>query len=79
MVFGVLITASFTTALAYPMLVWGQRHTSPTNAALILTTEPVFAAVTSFVAIHERLGARAGIGAVLILAGILVAELKISP
>ena len=76
MVIGVLITASFTTALAYPLLVWGQRYTTATNTALILTTEPVFAAITSFAVIHERLGARAGIGAGLILTGILVAELK---
>ena len=26
MEFGVLVTAVFTTALAYPFLVWGQRH-----------------------------------------------------
>ncbi len=76
MVIGVLITASFTTALAYPLLVWGQRYTTATNTALILTTEPVFAAITSFAVIHERLGVRAGIGAGLILTGILVAELK---
>jgi drug/metabolite transporter (DMT)-like permease len=36
----------------------------------------VFAALTSFIALHERLGARALWGAGLILAGILVAELK---
>lgn len=76
MVFGVLVTAIFTTALAYPLLVWGQRFITATNAALILATEPVYAAITSFVVIHERLGVRAVIGAALILAGILVAELK---
>ena len=36
MIFGVLVTAIFTTAMAYPLLVWGQRHTSATNTALIL-------------------------------------------
>jgi drug/metabolite transporter (DMT)-like permease len=76
MVFGVLVTAIFTTAIAYPLLVWGQRHITATNAALILATEPVYAAITSFVIIHERLGGRALVGAALILAGILVAELK---
>lgn len=79
MVLGVLITAIFTTALAYPLLVWGQRHISATNAALILATEPVYAAITSFIVLHERLGARAIVGAVLILAGILVAELMGPP
>jgi drug/metabolite transporter (DMT)-like permease len=76
MEFGVIVTAIFTTALAYPLLVWGQRHTTATNTALILTGEPVFAAITSFIVLHERLGARALAGAVLILGGIVLGELK---
>ncbi len=78
MVFGVLVTAIFTTAIAYPLFVWGQRHTTATNTALLLTTEPVFAALTSFLVLHERLGPRATAGAALILAGIITAELKSS-
>ena len=76
MEFGVLVTAIFTTALAYPLLVWGQRHTTATNTALILTMEPVFAAFTSFFVLNERLGGRAIAGAALILAGMVVGELK---
>jgi drug/metabolite transporter (DMT)-like permease len=76
MEFGVIVTAIFTTALAYPLLVWGQTHTSATNTALILTCEPVFAAITSFFMLHERLGGRALAGAALILGGICVAEWK---
>jgi drug/metabolite transporter (DMT)-like permease len=76
LVFAVIVTAVFTTAIAYPLLVWGQSHTSATNTALILASEPVFAAVTSYIVLHERLGARGLAGAALILAGILVAELK---
>jgi drug/metabolite transporter (DMT)-like permease len=56
--------------------VWGQRHTTATNTALILTAEPVFAAITSYLVVHERLGARPLAGAVLILAGICIAEWK---
>ncbi len=74
MEFGVIVTAIFTTAVAYPLLVWGQRHTSATNAALILTSEPVFAAITSYFVLHERLGGRPLAGAVLILGGICIAE-----
>jgi drug/metabolite transporter (DMT)-like permease len=76
MEFGVIVTAIFTTALAYPMLVWGQTHTTATNTALILTCEPVFAAITSFVVLHERLGGRSLAGAALILGGIFIAEWK---
>ena len=76
LIFAVIVTAVFTTAIAYPLLVWGQRHTSATNTALILASEPVFAAITSYIVLHERLGPRGLAGAALILAGILVAELK---
>jgi drug/metabolite transporter (DMT)-like permease len=76
MEFGVIVTAIFTTAIAYPLLVWGQRHTTATNTALILTAEPVFAAITSFVVLHERLGGRPLAGAALILGGICIAEWK---
>lgn len=76
MEFGVIVTAIFTTALAYPLLVWGQKHTTATNTALILTFEPVFAAITSFIVLHERLGGRSLLGAVLILGGICIAEWK---
>jgi drug/metabolite transporter (DMT)-like permease len=76
LILGVLVTAVFTTAIAYPLLVWAQRHTSATNTALILASEPVFAAVTSYIVLHERLGARALAGAALILSGILLAEWK---
>jgi drug/metabolite transporter (DMT)-like permease len=76
MEFGVIVTAIFTTAIAYPLLVWGQRHTTATNTALILTCEPIFAAITSYFVIHERLGGRSLAGAALILGGICVAEWK---
>jgi drug/metabolite transporter (DMT)-like permease len=76
MEFGVIVTAIFTTALAYPLLVWGQKHTTATNTALILTFEPVFAAITSFIVLHERLGGRSLAGAILILGGICIAEWK---
>jgi drug/metabolite transporter (DMT)-like permease len=42
--------------------VWAQRHTTAASAALILGLEPFFAAATSFLVSHERLGIRAVIG-----------------
>jgi drug/metabolite transporter (DMT)-like permease len=64
------------TAVAFSVQVWAQQHTSPSHAAIVFTLEPVFAALTSFIFLHERLGLRALLGAVLILAGILLAEFK---
>jgi drug/metabolite transporter (DMT)-like permease len=56
--------------------VWAQQHASASHTAILFSLEPVFAAITSFVFLHERLGARALAGAGLILAGILLVELR---
>jgi drug/metabolite transporter (DMT)-like permease len=71
----VLITGIFGTALAFTVQAWAQQFTPATHAALIFTLEPVFAWLTSFIYMKERLGLRAGSGALLILAGVLVSEL----
>ena len=47
----------------------------PTHTALLLTLEPVFAWITSFLLMGERLGARPASGAMLILAGIALTEM----
>ncbi|MCL6565295.1 MAG: DMT family transporter [Acidobacteriia bacterium] len=75
-IFAVLVTAVGATAIAFSIQVWAQRHTSPTHTAILFALEPVFAALTSFVVLGERLGGRGLLGAGLILAGILLAELK---
>lgn len=50
-----------------------------THIALLLTLEPVFAWITSFLVIGERLGLRPASGALLILAGIALTELAPQP
>ena len=74
----VLFAAAFTgiacSSVALSLQLYGQRHIAPSRAALILLTEPVFAALAGFVD-GERLGALPLIGAGVILVGITVAEL----
>lgn len=72
----VLITAVGATAAAFTIQVWAQQYTTPTHTALLFSLEPVFAALTSYLVLGERLGARALLGAALVFAGILLAELK---
>jgi drug/metabolite transporter (DMT)-like permease len=69
------LTGVLATALVFSLQIWAQRSTTASRAAIIFTLEPVFAAVTSYIFVGERLGWKAVAGAVLILAGILVAEL----
>jgi len=71
----ILVTGILGTAVAFTVQAWAQQFTPATHAALIFTLEPVFAWLTSFIVLKERLGIRAGAGALLILAGVLVSEL----
>ena len=72
---GILVCAVFATALAFSIQLWAQRYTTPSHAAILFTLEPVFAVMTSFLLIGERLSKRSLLGAVFVLGGILVAEM----
>jgi drug/metabolite transporter (DMT)-like permease len=70
------VTSLLATALAFSVQSWAQQFTTPTRTALIFSLEPVFAWITSFLLAGEVLSVRAAAGAALILAGILLVELK---
>lgn len=78
-IFAIVLTAIFATALAFALQTWGQKYTSPTRTALIFALEPVFALVTAVWIGREALTAAALAGGALILAGILAVELKPAP
>ncbi|MBZ5595652.1 MAG: DMT family transporter [Acidobacteriia bacterium] len=69
-------TGLLATALAFTVQAWAQQHTTPTRTALIYSLEPVVAWFTSYWMMGELLSRRAALGAVLILTGILLVELK---
>ena len=73
------IAAVLATAAAFSIQSWAQSILPSTHTALILTLEPVFAWITSFLLTSERLGLRPASGAVLILAGIALTELMPQP
>lgn len=67
-------TGVFASAFALGMQVWAQARVEPSTSALVLTLEPVFAALLGYVT-GERLGWVGAAGAALILVGVLVSEL----
>lgn len=69
-----LCTGIVATALALVWQMRAQRHMSAARAALVLCFEPVFATITSWVWLGERLSATQWIGAGLIVAGMILAE-----
>jgi drug/metabolite transporter (DMT)-like permease len=75
-IWGIAITGFFSLAMAFSIQAWAQQFTPTTHTALIFSLEPAFAWLTSFFFLGERLGPRAAIGALCILAGVLISEEK---
>jgi drug/metabolite transporter (DMT)-like permease len=76
-----LITGVLGSALAFGGQTIAQKDTTPTHTALILTAEPVFAAIFAIIipnaeGVTEMPTLTKAIGCLLILAGMLVSELK---
>jgi len=72
-VLAAVITGVFCSAVAFTLQLWGQRFVEPSRSAVILEFEPVVAGVIGFW-VGERLGVSGYVGAVIILAGIVIAE-----
>jgi drug/metabolite transporter (DMT)-like permease len=74
--FAVLTTAALATALSFFLFTWAQQLLSATRVALLFALEPVFAGLTSWLVAGEAWTARSLTGAGLILAAIVLVELK---
>lgn len=72
----VLFTAIVTTALAFVALMWGQARVTATEAAVILSFEPVAASITSVAFYGEPLTHGVVVGGLLILAAMVVSQLR---
>ena len=68
-----------TSAFAFWIQTVCQKYTTPSRVAIIFASEPIFAALTGMLFAGEVLSLLGGIGCLLILAGMLLAELKSAP
>jgi len=70
----VVYTAVFSVGVGYTLQVWAQRFTPPNDAALILSLEAVFAALTGWLFLSETLVTTQIVGCGLILGGVLLTQ-----
>ncbi len=75
MLFGVIFTGIFATGIAILAQTHSQRVLPSSQAAIIYTTEPVFAGIFSYILLGEGLTTRGMVGAILILLGMLLVAL----
>ena len=71
----VLYAGVVSIGLGYTAQVVPQRHTTPSHAAIILSAESVFAALTGWLVLGEALSPRQLVGCGLMLTGMLLAQL----
>ena len=72
----ILYRASLSIGIGYTLQVWGQKHTPPTDAALILGLEAIFAALAAWLALRQGLLPLQVLGCVIILAAVMFSQLK---
>lgn len=72
-IFGVTYTALAATVFVLVVQTWAQRTVSPTRAAIIFATEPVFAALFAVLVGGETLSVHQAAGGALIVVGMLFA------
>ena len=73
--YGICYVGIFSVGMAFTLQVVGQRFTPAADAAIILSSETVFAALAGFIFLDERLTALQLLGAGLILANIVAVEI----
>jgi drug/metabolite transporter (DMT)-like permease len=66
----------FATIVTFALQTWAQTRMSATHAAILFALEPVWAAIFAWLLLGERLGGRGWAGGSLVLAGILVSEIR---
>jgi drug/metabolite transporter (DMT)-like permease len=75
LLFAVLYTAVLATVLTTTLQTKYQRFVTPSVAGIILSFEPIFAALCAFFVLNEKISNFGLIGCVLIFAGLLVSEM----
>jgi drug/metabolite transporter (DMT)-like permease len=63
-------------ALTFTLLTIALRATTPTEAAIVISTDTIFAALGAWIILGERMTATAGVGAVAILAAVLLVQTR---
>lgn len=71
----ILYTGIMSTGVGYTLQIVGQKGLNPTVAALILSLESVFSALSGFVILHQILSMRELIGCILMFGAIILAQL----
>lgn len=71
----ILYNAIVVIGIAFTLQIVGQKHTSPASAALILSSESVFAVISGVIILNETLGFRELVGCLFMFSAIIISQL----
>ena len=71
----ILYAGILSCGVAYTLQILGQKHTNPTLATMLMSLESVFAALSGWLILGEKLSIKDFIGCVLIFAAVILAQL----
>ena len=70
----ILYTGIMSCAVAYTLQIAGQKYTEPSVATLIMSLESVFAALSGWLILHEKLSIREIIGCIFVFSAVIAAQ-----
>jgi drug/metabolite transporter (DMT)-like permease len=70
----ILGLALICSAYGFVMQPIAQRYTTPENTGFLFSLEPIFSAIFAFIFLHENMGLQGYLGALIILAGVFIAN-----
>ena len=70
-----LYTGVLSSGVAYTLQIVTQKHLNPTVASLLMSLESVFAVLTGWLVLNERLSLKELLGCVLVFTAIILAQL----
>jgi drug/metabolite transporter (DMT)-like permease len=73
----ILYAGIMSSGIAYTLQIVGQRYTAPTVATLLMSLESVFAALSGWLLLSEKLSTKEFIGCVVVFAAVILAQLDI--
>ena len=71
----ILYAGIMSCGVAYTLQILGQKHTNPTLATMLMSLESVFAALSGWLILGEKLSIKEFFGCVLIFAAVILAQL----
>lgn len=73
----ILYTGIFSGSIAYTLQMYGQRHSEPTLASLIMSLESVFAVAAGYLFLNEMLSSREALGSIIIFLAVILSQIPL--